>query len=63
MAIRSGRCLNTASDLRISGNMLHKKFTLYTYLKKAGLPGQQNIVHLRKNILCCVGFCLYILRF
>ena len=50
--------------LRISGNMLHKKHVpmqnFPLYLKKAGLASQ-NIVHLQKNILRCVGFCLYIL--
>ena len=30
------------------------------YLKKAGLASR-NIVHVLKNILRCVGFCLYIL--
>ena len=32
------------------------------YLKKAGLASR-NIVHVQKNILRCVGFCLYILHF
>ena len=32
------------------------------YLKKAGLA-IRNIVHRQKNILRCVGFCLYILHF
>ena len=51
--------------LRISGNVLHKKtrpdanFPLY--LKKADLASQ-NIVHLQKHILRCVGFSLYILH-
>ena len=57
--------LNCQLFLRISSNMLHKKhipdakFPLY--LKKAVLDSR-NIVHLQKNILRCVGFCLYILE-
>ena len=51
--------------LRISGNMLHKKHVpmqnFPLYLKRAGLASQ-NIVHLQKTILRCVGFCLYILH-
>ena len=52
--------------LRISGNMLHKEHVpmqnFPLYLKKAGLASR-NIVHVQKNILRCVGFCLYILHF
>ena len=32
------------------------------YLKKTGLASR-NIVHLQKNILRCVGFCLYVQNF